>query len=379
MSKQIEVLLRKIKGRLIGGDYPNEASVSFGILAPLLRSLGWDETDPLQVMPEYSSGGRRVDFALCSSPERPAIFIEVKSVGRSLAGDRQLFEYAFHEGIPFCVLTDGRDWNFYLPSGQGSYDERRVYRLSLTDRNESDSARALERYLGRERVVSGAALDDATRQYRKMASSREAKRAIPEAWSKLVSEREDLLIEIIVDQVEAICGSRPPGGDVEAFLDELSPMEQSKAADSSVAKTAKPSAVPKTTKEKHSSVAFTRPSSDTVRVKSELIYFVFGEKRTARSAKELMLDVLREIARKRPDCIEEISVAVSGRSRNHIARTAEEIYPKRPDLARAEEFSPGWLVGLNIANREKLRILKIACSVAGFSFGSDVRAELPNT
>ncbi len=127
----VEELLNRIKSRLAEGAYPNEASVSHGIVAPILRALGWDDSDPEQVMPEYSSGGRRVDFALCGTSRRPTFFIEVKGVGRALEGDRQLFEYAFHEGIPLCLLTDGRDWSFYLPGGQGSYDERRAIETSL--------------------------------------------------------------------------------------------------------------------------------------------------------------------------------------------------------------------------------------------------------
>ena len=49
-----------------------------------------------------------------------------------------------------------------------------------------------------------------------------------------------------------------------------------------------------------------------------------------------------------------IAEAARGSSRNHIAQSEAEIYPARPDLARAVEFSPGWLIGLNIANREKM-------------------------
>ena len=27
--------------------------------------------------------------------------------------DIKLPEYAFHQGVPICVLTDGREWSFY--------------------------------------------------------------------------------------------------------------------------------------------------------------------------------------------------------------------------------------------------------------------------
>ena len=114
---------------------------------------------------------------------RPSVFIEVKGVGRSLEGDKQLFEYAFHEGVPLCVLTDGREWSFYLPSGQGTYEDRRVYRLQIDDRAPEDSESSLQRYLSRDRVRSGAAFEAALQDYRDAAAKREAARVIPAAWS----------------------------------------------------------------------------------------------------------------------------------------------------------------------------------------------------
>jgi predicted type IV restriction endonuclease len=50
----------------------------------------------------------------------------VKQVGQSDRAERQLFEYAFHDGVPMAILTDGREWNFFLPGEQGDYGERRV-------------------------------------------------------------------------------------------------------------------------------------------------------------------------------------------------------------------------------------------------------------
>lgn len=152
--KFMEELIKKIQAQLANSAYSNEASVSIGIVLPLLRTLGWDDTDPDQVIPEYASGGRRVDFALCGAARRPSLFIEVKSVGRAFEGDRQLFEYAFHEGVPLCLLTDGREWSFYLPGGQGTYDDRRVYHLQLNDRSSSECTKILNRYLLRSRVKS---------------------------------------------------------------------------------------------------------------------------------------------------------------------------------------------------------------------------------
>lgn len=358
-------LIDRIRERLAASAYVNEAAVSHGILMPLLHRLGWDGSDPGQVIPEYSSGRGRVDFALCSTPGRPAIFVEVKGVGRSVEGDRQLFEYAFHEGVPICLLTDGRDWSFYLPSGQGSYDDRRLYRLQIDDRSSAEIEQILVRYLDRDRVRSGAAVEDATRDYRNASAKRDAARSLPQAWRELVAEGQDLLIELVADKAEALCGFRPPNDAVAEFLRSLSER-------STVSPTPKP---PERKNEPASAVIARVP---VVPVQVGISYRVFGEERTAPNASRAFLEVLKAIVKRAPEKLPELAEAARGRSRNHIARTVTEIYPARPDLARAEEIAPGWLVGLNIANREKARIIKAAIDVFSLTPGRDVDIKLPN-
>ncbi len=367
----MDELLERIKLRLRDGAYPNEASVSLGIVIPILRMLGWDDTDPEQVIPEYASGGRRVDFALCGASRRPSLFVEVKGVGRAVEGDRQLFEYAFHEGIPLCLLTDGRDWSFYLPGGQGSYDERRVYRLQLDERSTSECGRVLDRYLSRARVKSGDAFDDAMRDYRDIASRREAKRSLPEAWAELVEEPEDLLVELLSEQTEKISGYRPTSAEVSAFLLSLSPKEQPpiKAPVSQKTPTNGRFSEP---------ISRHQPTTSIKQAGRSLEYEMFGARCSATNASMAMVEILTTIAKRFPERMDVIAAAVRGKSRNHIARTVAEIYPARPDLARAVEFTPGWLVGLNIANREKRRIIQEACKATGIRFGVDIVVDFPN-
>jgi predicted type IV restriction endonuclease len=155
-----ESTLSDIVARLRQGRYPNEQSISQGIVLRLLQELGWDIYDPTAVWPEYQTGEGRADFALCHPPTKPAEFIEVKAPGKAEDAVRQALEYAFHTGVPFIVLTDGRTWSFYLPAEQGSYEDRRVYKLDLYERPPSEAADILRRYLAHERVASGEALHD---------------------------------------------------------------------------------------------------------------------------------------------------------------------------------------------------------------------------
>jgi predicted type IV restriction endonuclease len=68
-------LLNVIRTRLQEGAYQNEAAVSVGVVLPVLRKLGWDDSDPRQIVPEFSMPGGRVDFALFGSIHQPSVFL----------------------------------------------------------------------------------------------------------------------------------------------------------------------------------------------------------------------------------------------------------------------------------------------------------------
>ena len=117
----------EIRDAIKAGRFTSEAAVCQGIVLRILHALSWPTYDTQVVCPEYSVESRRVDFALCHPAGKPVVFIEVKQIGQSdTAAERQLFEYAFHKGVPMAILTDGQDWQFFLPAEQGEYGERRV-------------------------------------------------------------------------------------------------------------------------------------------------------------------------------------------------------------------------------------------------------------
>ena len=219
----LEQDISDIRENLRRGRYPNEAAVSQGIVRRLLATLGWPVYDPQVVYPEYTLEGRRVDLALCHPAGKPRIFIEVKGVGKSDKAKHQLFEYAFHQGVPLAVLTDGREWSFFLPAGAGSYDERRIYKLNLAEHDVATSVRRLERYLRYEAVCSEEAFVAAQEDYRDIAREREIHEALPKAWAKLVAEENEYLIDAVAECVEGLCGYQPESNTVTCFLRTLQP------------------------------------------------------------------------------------------------------------------------------------------------------------
>ena len=209
--------------RLQEGRFANKQSISQGVVLPILNGLGWPVFDTGVVSPEYATGAGRADFALCDPPSQPKCFIDVKQPGKDGDAVRQALECAFHTGVQFVVLTDGVTWSFYLPAEPGEYEDRRVFKLDLTEHDASASGDTLRRYLLRERVASGAFLEDARKEYQDRNRRKVARKAIPAAWNDLVSGRDELIVDWVAETVESDTGVRPDEDDVVAFLRALAP------------------------------------------------------------------------------------------------------------------------------------------------------------
>ena len=213
--------INDIRKGLETGRYRNEAEVSQGIVLRLLNVLAWPTFNTQVVSPEYGVEGTRVDFALCNPPSKPLVFIEVKQVGKIEGAEKQLFQYAFHTGVPIAILTDGREWHFFHPSGQGDYRERRVYKLDLIERDSEESADRLSRYLDYASIQTGEAIKRIEEDYRNVSRQRQVATRLPEAWNKLVEEADEYLLDVVAEKVENLCGYRATDEQVLDFLKSL--------------------------------------------------------------------------------------------------------------------------------------------------------------
>jgi hypothetical protein len=108
-----------------------------------------------------------------------------------------------------------------LPAEQGNYDERRVYKLDLLERPSKEAADKLTHYLSFQRTVSGAAIEDARRDFRDSNRRALARKTIHEAWTDLVDGEEPTLIDRLAIEVETKCGVKPETDDIVAFLKTL--------------------------------------------------------------------------------------------------------------------------------------------------------------
>ena len=199
----------------------SEAQTKKSVIEPVLRGLGWNDNDPHEVVLEYSpphSASGRVDYALLGPEGKPLVFVEAKKLEKAdERGEEQLFQYAYGQGVPLLILTDGKTWNFYLSMVGGVTSERCFYRAVLTANNKTaEQARSFVEYLDRARVLSGEAEDAASKQLKNSRSKEKSKQAIPKAWSKLLEGPG--LRSLLASAVESECGAQPAQDDMDDFL-----------------------------------------------------------------------------------------------------------------------------------------------------------------
>ncbi|MGB6874027.1 MAG: restriction endonuclease subunit R [Dehalococcoidia bacterium] len=217
MEEELLSLVEQLKSdrRLASFD---EAATKQIVLLRILSLLGWDIYNIDEVMPEYSVGSQRVDYALRHSNANK-VFIEVKRVGEDLERHQeQLLNYSFKEGVSLAILTNGMSWRFYLPLHEGSWEQRKFYTVEIYDQKSEDIVSRFLDYLAKENVYSGKYIQNAEAVYKSRQREYLVRDTLPKAWDKLISEPDDLLIELIADATEKLCGYKPDNSVVEHFI-----------------------------------------------------------------------------------------------------------------------------------------------------------------
>ena len=137
----------------------NEATTQQYVVLPILRALGWDDTDlaSMAVLPEYQVENRRADYALYVKPiENPTVLIECKRWNEPIARhEEQICFYAYSGDIPLAIITNGRHWRFYLPHWRASSLSDRIFCETDIAVDIDTAISDLERYLLKSNIVSG--------------------------------------------------------------------------------------------------------------------------------------------------------------------------------------------------------------------------------
>ena len=116
---EIQEIAERIPGLRSQGNLDDEAKTKQYLVVPFLRALGYDDSVPSQVVPEFTAdfGGRqgwKVDYALISG-DQPIIIIECKDSKNTLTKPEvdQLGRYFPFTKARICMLTNGILYKFF--------------------------------------------------------------------------------------------------------------------------------------------------------------------------------------------------------------------------------------------------------------------------
>ena len=138
----------------------NEATIQQYVVLPILRALGWDDTNlaSMEVLPEYKVESRRADYALHIQREQnPVVLIECKRWEQPIGkNEEQICFYAYSGNVPLAIITNGKLWRFYLSRWEASSLSDRIF-CEIDIENQENVGTDLEKYLLKSNVASGEA------------------------------------------------------------------------------------------------------------------------------------------------------------------------------------------------------------------------------
>jgi hypothetical protein len=222
MNEKLSALFNRIKAdnNLLT---VSEAQTSQGIVLPILNNLNWDVFDTSEVTPEYSVSGGRVDFALRIQSINK-VFLEIKKTSENLENhQQQLVYYAFQQGVKLAILTNGITWQFYLPLEEGGWEQRRFFTIDLMEQSIDDAIEKFESLLSRNNIESGNAHQKAKSLYEGRQKNKIIKENLPKAWQKLISEPDEMLVELLNETLEKISGYKADNIQITDFLQSIFP------------------------------------------------------------------------------------------------------------------------------------------------------------
>ena len=364
MPETLTSTIRDLRQQIVAGAFESEADIRRGVVIRILDVLGWPKYDVGIVAEEFTIGKRRVDYALCPEPGKPLALIEVKDLGKAdRKGAKQLFEYCFHQGVPIAVLTDGQTWSFFLPAGQGNYEERKLAFIDLVDHAPDFSAATLTDYLQFDAVRSGAARRRANRNYEAAQRQKEVASKYGSVWRELLSEPEPSLLDLFLQKVQQATRVRPDRNHAAKFI-----RTQAGVKDIPVVR---PGPRPRDGQRKR--------QKDRIPESPRGPSFTFeGRTDTFKTGRGAFVAVFDRLASMDPTFCERYSEQYYGRTNRYVAKSMDLICPGNPAVAKRSHRLPGgWWLTTKLSNQQKIQRIKEACKIAGLVFGRDLTIHIP--
>ena len=195
----------------------DKASIKQAIVLRLLSFLGWDIFDVEEVYPDFSINSHLVSYAL-RVDGKIRMLIEFRGRREKLEEhQKQFVACAVKGGVDLCVLTNGTQWWFFLAADRGGRIHKRYHHCDIRKTAVDKMVAGFIDFMSRAKVAKGEAFKSAKSRYRSQ-RQKIATDALPEAWNQILSPPNKILVEILSEITEKLCGYRADSHLVEQFI-----------------------------------------------------------------------------------------------------------------------------------------------------------------
>ncbi|MBN2571660.1 MAG: type I restriction enzyme HsdR N-terminal domain-containing protein [Ignavibacteriales bacterium] len=126
----------------------NEAQTKEWLIKPFFETLGWDFSNPEEVVPEDDdSTGKKPDYGFYFN-KKVKFFVEAKSINTNIDDQRIVSDklnYCNNANVPFLIITNGVDYRIYYIGLKGTAKDRILLEFTLTEDIDEDIVNKLSK------------------------------------------------------------------------------------------------------------------------------------------------------------------------------------------------------------------------------------------
>lgn len=216
----LEQVLNTSISRLNHNRFENVAQIKQAVILPIIRALGWDDSDPYEFKPEHTIDNSLYDYVLFTNG-KPQVLIKTLNQFDNENDFDSLPIYRTVSDNPLLILTDGKRWDFYLGLVGDVIKDNLFCSLDLEE-GYKNTELTLVKFLHKKNIISGQSNKEAQLQLDEIILRKKANRVIGNAFFSLVNEPDEFLLDLLIEEVESQCGSKPDIGYTKDFLREIS-------------------------------------------------------------------------------------------------------------------------------------------------------------
>ena len=211
MATSLEKIIESIKK--LKSQNINEAQTKDWLIRPFFEVLGWDFSNPEEVVPEEDDiAGKRTDYCFYVN-EVPKMLVEAKQLSNSLLDNKMIIEklnYCANKGISLLILTNGDTYKIYYSELKGIGKDKLLQEFTLSDKADEEVIEKLsKKSFGKDLLLN-------------YARNISLFTTIKKATENLFQSADRKFIRIVNESVKEILGHKFGEDDIEMALKQFS-------------------------------------------------------------------------------------------------------------------------------------------------------------